>query len=479
MKIGDWGLEHNGLRRRRYSLSGDMDTLNRDNVYKLQNLEVENTMLKNEINVMNKEISDLLDRLRKTEDDYSQFKSERNNTDLQSHKLKLDNESLTLQLDHLRRKLVDLNSMDVKNREQSQELEAETSLLRNNVRKLEDRLNEVNEDIKNKDILISKLENELRHTQAVICEQQSSIEKSTSECLRLEKDWESYKMRVKGMLYAKDEELKKIREGANLTEDAKELMEEIESLKQERAELAEEMAEVRQESENTKEKLQEIKTRHSAVEKIVLALRDALKEERSARTKAEVECAALGKELKALQLESGQTIAKLRSSLQSREEELAIVREASRGSTTDTSALNVADYEVAQVAMDKERMEHLTQMLVQKQGRIEALLADNNTLRIQLDKLQSKYKAEVAAHKAGNAHSIVQLQDGDVRPRTRANNYSPANTLTRMSLRMGLLGKRYPVFRLFVVLYMIGLHLWVFTVLLSSTPEDYVRPSKT
>lgn len=34
----------------------------------MQNLEVENAMLKNELNVMNREISELLDRLRITED---------------------------------------------------------------------------------------------------------------------------------------------------------------------------------------------------------------------------------------------------------------------------------------------------------------------------------------------------------------------------------------------------------------------------
>lgn len=34
----------------------------------MQNLEVENAMLKNELNVMNREVSELLDRLRKTED---------------------------------------------------------------------------------------------------------------------------------------------------------------------------------------------------------------------------------------------------------------------------------------------------------------------------------------------------------------------------------------------------------------------------
>jgi predicted nuclease with TOPRIM domain len=39
-----------------------------DLTYKMQNLEVENAMLKNELNVMNREVSELLDRLRKTED---------------------------------------------------------------------------------------------------------------------------------------------------------------------------------------------------------------------------------------------------------------------------------------------------------------------------------------------------------------------------------------------------------------------------
>lgn len=34
----------------------------------MQNLEVENAMLKNELNVMNREITELLDRLRRTED---------------------------------------------------------------------------------------------------------------------------------------------------------------------------------------------------------------------------------------------------------------------------------------------------------------------------------------------------------------------------------------------------------------------------
>lgn len=37
-------------------------------LYKMETLEVENVMLRNELKVMNKEVSELLDRLQRTED---------------------------------------------------------------------------------------------------------------------------------------------------------------------------------------------------------------------------------------------------------------------------------------------------------------------------------------------------------------------------------------------------------------------------
>lgn len=89
-------------------------------------------------------------------------------------------------------------------------------------------------------------------------------------------------------------------------------------------------------------------------------------------------------------MESAQTIAGLRTAIQNKEEELnnLIINEtASTARTTDTSALNVADYDVIR-DIDNEKIEYLTQMLIQKQGKIDTLLADNNILRIQLDKLE-------------------------------------------------------------------------------------------
>lgn len=93
------------------------------------------------------------------------------------------------------------------------------------------RIKKLTEDISTKDTAINKLENELRHAQTSISEQQNTIDKTTAECHRLEKDWEAYKLRVKSMLFAKDNEIKSLKEGGNLTEDTKQLMDQLEALK--------------------------------------------------------------------------------------------------------------------------------------------------------------------------------------------------------------------------------------------------------
>lgn len=77
----------------------------------------------------------------------------------------------------------------------------------------------------------TKLENDLRHAQSQISELQGNLQKTTEECRRLEKDWESYKVRVKNMLQAKDAEIKKLHDGMNFSEDTKSLIAQMEHLK--------------------------------------------------------------------------------------------------------------------------------------------------------------------------------------------------------------------------------------------------------
>ncbi|XP_047537443.1 golgin subfamily A member 5-like [Vanessa atalanta] len=480
--VGDFNdnkvMDQFGLRHRRYSLPSDLEIIDNDNIaYNMQNCEIENAMLKNELNVMNREVSELLDRLSKTEDELKITQTKYENSEKLNHMLKEEKDALVTQADKIKQQENEVNNIQSKYIEQNQHLESSIHALEYKNSELEEKIKTLTEELSNKEAAQNKLENELRHAQTMITEKQNEIEKSSAECHRLEKDWEAYKLRVKNMLFAKDNEIKSLREGANQTEDTKMLVEQIESLKEEREDLSQSIARVRQECDDMKQSMTQLEQRHNAAERVVSALRDTLKEEHSSRNRAEVQCLTLGKELQSLQIESTETIASLRAALENKEEELNNLREsASAVPMTDTSALNVADYDVIK-DIDNEKIHYLTQMLIQKQGKIDTLLADNNILKIQLDKLQSKHRSDLASLRSKYSHSVVHLQDGDTRTRSRLT-YS-GSPLSALSLRIGVMIKRFPIFRLLILIYMIGLHLWVLTVLFTNTPEDYVpRPTK-
>ncbi|XP_028172412.1 golgin subfamily A member 5 isoform X2 [Ostrinia furnacalis] len=460
-----------GLKQRRYSLPADLELLSSHNLtYKMQNLEVENAMLKNELNVMNREVSELLDRLRRTEDELSKTQIKFENSELHNQRITLDRDSQITQIEQLKHKINEITMVEVaRQKDHSQALETELSLLKDRNLELEEKIKQLTDKTNENNASQLKLENDLRHAQSTISELKANLEKSNAECQRLEKDWETYKLRVKSMLFAKDNEIKSLQEGMNLTEDTKNLIEQLDGLKEEREVLSDAISRVRGECNDMKTYIDQLESRHSATERVVTALRDALRDERAAKNRAEAQCLAIGKELKTVQIETGQTIASLRTALRDKENELTNLRNTTSSiRTTDTSALNVADYDVMQESIDNDKIHYLTETLVQKQGKIDSLLADNNMLRIQLEKLESKFKAEVMS-KRNHTHS-VHVEDRD-RCRSR---HQPVSALSALSVRFSVAMKRHPLFRTFIVIYMICLHLWVLTVLFTSTPDGHI-----
>lgn len=475
-------IDEFALKHRRSSLPVDLEVANNNGwTYKLQNLIIENAMLTNERNVMNREMTELVDRLHRTEDDLGKTHLKLENLEMELNGINSDNVSLQTLVGQLNQRINELTEVDIaKYKDINQSLETQISILQENSKDLEERLREQCRKLKDKETEHHKVETELRHAQSTIGELQNNLEKSVSECRRLEKDWGTYKLRVKSMLHSKDNEIKALQNGIDHTEDTKMMMEQMDSLKVERDELSEAVSLVRNECNDMKQYVEQLESRHNAAERVVGALRDALKEERAARNRAEAHCIALGKELKSLQIDTGQTIASLRTALRDKDNELNNLRDSTSSlrSSADTSALNVADYDVTRDSIDTEKIHYLTQTLVQKQGKIDSLLADNNILRIQLEKLENKYKSEVSASRSKYTHSVVPLQDADIRFRSR--NYIPDSTLSALSMRIGVIIKRFPIFRILILIYMVGLHLWVLTVLFTSTPEDYVtKPKKS
>ncbi|XP_049886125.1 golgin subfamily A member 5 isoform X2 [Pectinophora gossypiella] len=468
--------------------------------YRVETVAIENSMLKNELNVTNREIKELLDRLHRTEDgeagepvescepvvessgttvespgtgvdstdtivdnsaeELGKTNTKLEHTEINYRKASVDKESLLLQLEQLKSQLNNITTNDItRYKEQKREFETEIAVLRERNKDLEELVKLLKEKSREKDNEYSKMDNDLRHAHSTINVLQGDLGRSNGECKRLEREWESYKHRVKSMLAAKDKEIKALQQGVNFTEDTKILMEQIEHLKEEREVLSEAVNRVRGECGDMKQYMETLESRHNAAERVVIALRDALKDERAARTRAEAQCNSIAKELKSIQIETGQTIASLRNALRDKEQELLRVRDSSTSCvrTSDSSALNVADYDVSQASEDSDKLYFLTQKLVQKQGKIDLLMADNNMLKIQLDKLESKRKLDQSVR--GNSHSVVHVQDGD---RTRRVHTLPVSSVSKASRWLGGLLRRYPVFRGFIFAYMVH-QIYVFT----------------
>jgi uncharacterized phage infection (PIP) family protein YhgE len=137
------------------------------------------------------------------------------------------------------------------------------------------------------------------------------------------------------------------------------------------------------------------------------------------------------------------------------------------------------------------RLHELTESLIQKQTTLEALGSERSSLRLQLERTQSQLAAARRATPP-SAHTAVRgldsnATDNHIRPMTsvlpaagpthlesRLHNVRRAmNTMDSFSVRLAVFLRRYPYARLFLIFYMVLLHVWVLVVLLTYTPESH------
>lgn len=136
-------------------------------------------------------------------------------------------------------------------------------------------------------------------------------------------------------------------------------------------------------------------------------------------------------------------------------------------------------------AMDLEkRLNSLTQSLVHKQTTLEAITAERNALRLQLEKLETQYRSTVSQIRQQRLSYISSNETDDAK--SLVPNFMVENpfdnkvarrvkraysSLDSVGVRLGVFLRRYPLIRILVIVYVAILHLWVMFVLLSSTPS--------
>ncbi|XP_058821571.1 golgin-84 [Topomyia yanbarensis] len=131
----------------------------------------------------------------------------------------------------------------------------------------------------------------------------------------------------------------------------------------------------------------------------------------------------------------------------------------------------------------EQRLTSLTQSLVQKQTSLEAVTAERNALRIQLEKLDVQYRSTVSQIRQERVAYTCSNETDDAK--SQVPNFMVENpfdnrvarrvkraysSLDSVGIRLGVFLRRYPLIRIMVIVYVAVLHLWVMFVLLSTTP---------
>lgn len=132
-----------------------------------------------------------------------------------------------------------------------------------------------------------------------------------------------------------------------------------------------------------------------------------------------------------------------------------------------------------------DRIYSLTQSLVQKQNSLEAVTAERNAIRIQLEKMEHQHRETIQMLRQQRMPQIINVNDTDD-AKSQVPNFMQENpfdtrvarrvkraysSLDAVGIRLGVFMRRYPLIRILVIVYVAVLHLWVMLVLFTSTPN--------
>ncbi|XP_053290140.1 golgin subfamily A member 5 [Pleuronectes platessa] len=311
-------------------------------------------------------------------------------------------------------------------------------------------------------------------------QQQLKSAKAAAEFARQE--LQDYKHKASRILQSKEKLISSLKEGSGLdTLDGSGTM-------------ALELEELRHEKEMQKEEIQKLQARvHTHrmeiqdLENQALGEAEAWREQQMQlqeqqafqnRVKQEndAEIERYKQELQYLEEEQHRAKTSLQSRIKDREDDIQKLRNQLTNKTLSTSS---------QTELEN-RLHQLTETLIQKQTMLEALGTEKSSLVFQMERLEQQLKNAQGGQSGGSAINMSSLEAAGPGARQRntpvlfSDQDSPgmygkvrkaASTIDRFSIRLGIFLRRYPAARVFVIIYMAILHLWVMIVLLTYTPE--------
>uniref|UniRef100_A0A0C9Q0F8 Golga5_1 protein n=2 Tax=Fopius arisanus TaxID=64838 RepID=A0A0C9Q0F8_9HYME len=244
------------------------------------------------------------------------------------------------------------------------------------------------------------------------------------------------------------------------------LRQECNGLRHENQQVGEQLRNAREELVTADLKIEEASRKFAAASR---ELQEIISMEKRKRSEAEDDVGRHLQEVRDVKEEMAAQIGVCTGKLRKQEDEISRLRSQLSAVSTPSSAV-------------EERLATLTRTLVTKQNELEGLTTEKNALRLQLEKAEHEYRKLL-----GNSRKPYNVNDTDdakaqvptflmetpfdtsmARKVKRA--YS---SLDAISVRTGVFLRRYPLARIFVIIYIALLQFWVLVVLLSQSPDAH------
>ncbi|XP_069064313.1 golgin subfamily A member 5 [Pleurodeles waltl] len=501
--------------------------------HELSNLRLENQLLRNEVQSLNQEMATLVQRAKETQEELNKSRAriEKWNTDHSKsdravRELRAQVDDMTeavsakdAQLAVLKVRLQEADqllssrteALEALHNEQSRILQDQTegsSMHSQALQSMQERLREAECTVKREQESYKQMQNEftarlnkmeverqtlveaLTAAEKKHAEEKRRVEELNQQVKMLKANVEAsklemmdYKQKATRILQSKEKLINSLKEGSGIegldihTASAMEL----EELKHERDTQREEIQKLMGQIQQLRAELQDVEsqqvTEAESAREHLQDLQEQLAEHRRSKQELEAEMERQKQEFQYTEEELYRTKSTLQSRMKDREDEIQKLR---------NQLTNKALSSSSQTELEN-RLHQLTETLIQKQTMLESLSTEKNSLVYQLERLEQQLKSIQGSSVNGSSINMSGIDNGEgARMRnvpvlfgdsdtSAAGMYGrvrkAASSIDRFSIRLGIFLRRYPMARLFVIIYMALLHLWVMIVLLTYTPE--------
>ncbi|GAB1297724.1 Golgin subfamily A member 5 [Apodemus speciosus] len=270
----------------------------------------------------------------------------------------------------------------------------------------------------------------------------------------------------KGPSYSKEKLINSLKEGSSLegldsstasSMELEELRHEKEMQKEEIQKLMGQIHQLRSELQDME--AQQVSEAESAREQLQ-DLQDQIAKQRASKQELETELDRMKQEFHYMEEDLHRTKNTLQSRIKDREEEIQKLRNQLTNKTLSNSSQSELE----------SRLHQLTETLIQKQTMLESLSTEKNSLVFQLERLEQQMHSASTGPSSGSSINMSGVDNGEG---TRLRNVpvlfndtetnlagmygkvrKAASSIDQFSIRLGIFLRRYPIARVFVIIYM-------------------------